>query len=369
MKILITILSVFAFVLTSPHALAAKQAKPKVEVVFVLDTTGSMGGLIAGAKQKIWSIVNEIAKGKPTPEIKLGLVGYRDKGDQYITTTTDLTTDLDAVYAKLMAFKAGGGGDGPEHVNQALYEAVHKMSWSEGRKTLKVIFLVGDAPPHMDYKDDVKYPKTCKAAMHKDIVINTIQCGNYGATAPIWRDIALKSEGSYVAIAQTGGTRAISTPYDGRVSELSRDLDSTYVAYGSKKERKRSKAKVSRAAGVAAKAAPEAAADRAVYRATTGSMARGDLLDDVDSGKVGIDKMEEEAMPEELRKVDKKKRATWLKAKKKKRVAIQKKIQELSKKRDAYIKKEMAKDKPAASFDAKVMESIKSKAKKKGIKY
>src|SRR6478672_11899337 len=84
---------------------------PQVEVVFCLDTTGSMGGLIEGAKQKIWSIVNQIASGRPAPEIKVGLVAFRDKGDAYITKVFDLTTYLDEVHKNLQGFKAEGGGD------------------------------------------------------------------------------------------------------------------------------------------------------------------------------------------------------------------------------------------------------------------
>src|SRR5438094_2089862 len=134
------------------------KARPRVEVVFCLDTTGSMGGLIDAAKQKIWSISNQIASGKPTPELKIGLVAFRDKGDAYITKVYDLSDDLDAVYANLKTFQAQGGGDTPEHVNQALFDAVHKIKWSTDKKTLRLLFLVGDAPPHMDYADDVKYP-------------------------------------------------------------------------------------------------------------------------------------------------------------------------------------------------------------------
>src|SRR5437667_1107505 len=121
--------------------------KPQVEVVFCLDTTGSMTELIKAAKEKIWSISNQIASGKPTPELKVGLVAYRDKGDAYITKVHDLSGDLDAVYANLKTFEAQGGGDIPEHVNQALFEAVHKIKWSTDKKTLRIIFLVGDAAP------------------------------------------------------------------------------------------------------------------------------------------------------------------------------------------------------------------------------
>ena len=118
-----------------------------------------MGGLIEGAKQKIWSISNQIAGGKPTPELKIGLVAYRDRGDAYITKVIELTDDLDAIHGHLRGFQAQGGGDGPESVNQALDDSVNKIKWSTDKKTLRIIFLVGDAPPHMDYKDDVKYPR------------------------------------------------------------------------------------------------------------------------------------------------------------------------------------------------------------------
>src|SRR5207237_3631433 len=90
------------------------EAKPRVEVCFVLDTTGSMGGLIEGAKQKIWSIANEMISAKPTQELKLGLIGYRDRGDEYVVKSFQLTDDIDSIYSHLRDFKAEGGGDEPE---------------------------------------------------------------------------------------------------------------------------------------------------------------------------------------------------------------------------------------------------------------
>src|SRR5580765_6465297 len=106
---------------------AAKPSAPEIEVAFVLDTTGSMGGLIQAAKEKIWAIANTLATTKPAPHIKLALVAYRDRGDDYVTRRTDLTDDLDVVYKELMGLQAQGGGDGPESVNQALHEAVTKI--------------------------------------------------------------------------------------------------------------------------------------------------------------------------------------------------------------------------------------------------
>ena len=99
---------------------AAQSARPEIEVVFVLDTTGSMSGLLEGAKQKIFSIASRIATGKPTPRLKVGLVAYRDEGDEYVTKRFDLSEDLDTVFTNLRQFSAGGGGDHPEHVGRAV---------------------------------------------------------------------------------------------------------------------------------------------------------------------------------------------------------------------------------------------------------
>ena len=216
-------------VVVSAEARVAKPAKPQIEVCFVLDTTGSMSGLFEGAKQKIWSIANEMISAKPTPEIKFGLVGYRDRGDEYITKVFNLTDDIDGIYANLQSFKAAGGGDTPESVNEALDDAVRKLTWSTNRNVLKIIFLVGDAPPHMDYPNAPKFPDVCQEAMKHDLIINTIQCGMMAETTPIWKEMAQLSEGSYAAIGQTGNMIAIATPMDKELAELNRKIGGTLI--------------------------------------------------------------------------------------------------------------------------------------------
>src|SRR6187402_1535418 len=91
--------------------LSAASAKPTVEVAFVLDTTGSMGGLIEGAKRKIWSIATAIVDSNPDADIRMGLVAYRDLGDDYVTRKVELTRDIQDLYASLLDLKARGGGD------------------------------------------------------------------------------------------------------------------------------------------------------------------------------------------------------------------------------------------------------------------
>ena len=210
----------------------------------MLDTTGSMGGLIAAAKEKIWSIASTLAQAQQAPEISMGLVAYRDRGDAYVTQVVDLNKDLDSMYAKLMDFQADGGGDGPEAVNAALDDAIGKMSWSQDANTYKVVFLVGDAPPHMDYQGDKQYPEIVAAAAAKGIVVNTIQCGSMTETVAPWQQIAALGHGRYFTVEQAGGAVAIETPFDAKIATLAAELDSTRMYYGTDEERSRVAAKV-----------------------------------------------------------------------------------------------------------------------------
>ncbi len=97
----------------------------------MLDTIGSMANLIGGAKKKICSIANAIVDNHPDAEIRMGLVGYRDLGDEYVTRHFPLSTDIQNIYAELLRFKADGGGDTPESVNEALDVAIIRLGWSD----------------------------------------------------------------------------------------------------------------------------------------------------------------------------------------------------------------------------------------------
>ena len=196
-----------------------QQQRQKIEVVFVLDTTGSMGGLIEGAKNKIWHIANEIQNAKTDVEVRMGLIAYRDRGDKYVTKHFAITNDINGIYADLIEFQAAGGGDHPESVNQALFEAVNQQNWDDADDTLKIVFLVGDAPPKMDYQDDMKYMQIVKIAKKKDIIINTVLAGNDGNTKQIWQEIAQNANGASSQIAQNGNVTIIKTPYDTQIQQ------------------------------------------------------------------------------------------------------------------------------------------------------
>ena len=346
------------------------QSKPRIEVCFVLDTTGSMGGLIEGAKQKIWSIANEMISAQPTPELKLGLIGYRDRGDEYVVKSFSLTDDIDAIYGHLREFQAGGGGDTPESVNEALAEAIHKMPWSSDSKVLKIIFLVGDAPPHMDYPNGPKYPDLCREAAKKDLIINTIQCGEMAETKPIWQEIAKLSEGSYVGISQSGNVAVISTPMDKELSRLNERIGVTLIPYGDSKQQAEVHAKYA----VAASAPISAMADRLSYNSKTGKavQGRGELVDALNDKTVKLEEIDQKQLPAELQKLDRSELQKRIAKARDERADLQKQIVEVSKKREAYIQSEnkrLAAEGKGDAFDQKVTETLHAQAAKKGISY
>lgn len=345
--------------------------RPRIEVAFVLDTTGSMSGLIEGAKQKIWSIANQMASGQPAPEIRIGLIGYRDRGDAYVTRVFELTDDLDEIYGQLRQFRAEGGGDTPESVNQALHEAVSGLSWTPGTDTYKVIFLVGDAPPHMDYANDVSFSTSVARARQQHIVVNTVQCGSLGSTTPIWQQIASGGSGQYVSIAQDGAMVAMETPMDAPLAALSLELADTVVAYGDASEREQLRDKFRRSA----EAPASVNASRLSFLSKTGGRAnsgRSDLIDAVGSGEANLAEVPDEALPEELRELDLDSRKSYVEEKLAKRKEVQRKIDELGRSRDAYVKKENAKlraEGKGDGFDQQVLEAIRTQAAAAGISY
>jgi hypothetical protein len=351
---------------TPPLALREMKRRP-VEVVFCIDTTGSMGGLLKTAKARIWTLCSQIARGSPTPELKVGLVAYRDKGDDYITRVIPLSRDLDAIHGELEKLQAQGGGDTPEHVNAALYDAVHKIKWSKDKKVMKIIFLVGDAPPHMDYPDDVKYPVTCKAALDKGIIINAVQCGEFRDCELAWKDIARKGAGEYVAIPQTGGLLDLNTPFDADLARLGEALYKTALFYGSDEQKRLGERMIDQARELKG----TKGADRAVYAARSRSLSPYDLLDAVSAKRVKLEDMKPDGLPDSMKGLkDTEARNRHLVKVQAKREKLRQEILALEEKRSKMLRERLAKEGGALStFDIKAMSVLRKQAKKFEIEY
>ena len=75
---------------------------------------------------------------------------YRDRGDAFVANVFDFTPQVNEFAADLNNVFADGGGDFPEDLNEALFQAIHTPEWRVDN-TVSLIFLVADAPPHVDY--------------------------------------------------------------------------------------------------------------------------------------------------------------------------------------------------------------------------
>jgi len=232
------------------------------------------------------------------------------------------------------------------------------------------VFLVGDAPPHMDYPNSPKYPDLCREAAKRDLIINTVQCGDMAETKPIWQEIAKLSEGSYAAIAQSGNMAVVSTPMDKELAKLNERVTKTVIPYGDAKIQAEVREK-----GMIAAAAPAAAmADRLSYNSKSGRavQGRGDLLDALNNKEVELASVDRSQLALELKDLPKVELESRVKKAQTERAELQKKVQELSKERDEYIaaeNKRLATAGKGDAFDAKVAETLRSQAAKKGINY
>ncbi len=349
----------------------ATTGKPVVEVAFVLDTTGSMGPLIEGAKRKIWSIATAIVDANPDAEIRMGLVAYRDIGDDYVTKTFNLTTDIQDLYANLLELKARGGGDWPESVNEALHVGVTKLAWTQGAEICRIIFLVGDAPPHMDYAQDVKYPEVIRMARDRGIVVNAVQAGGARDTERVWREIAQMGNGRYIPIPQDGGHLVIiETPYDREIIELQGEINGTVIPYGPRQQRSSVEHKTRQAAAAPASVATDMAGYMSRNAAKNGGEAitgNGDLVADIAAGRQKLAGLKDDELPEQVRTMNAAERQAFIDKQQAARKALNERMARLVKQRDAYALDQAKKaPKPAAdSFDRTVAETLSVQVKRK----
>jgi len=169
-----------------------------LDIVFVLDTTGSMGEEIERLKTTIEIINLNITSFKPKPRVRFGMVLYKDRGDEYVTRIIPLTESLDESKKELDMVTAEGGGDTPEDLQEALKDLINSMKWNN--KGIKLGFIITDAPPHLDYKDQkYTYVNAVKDAKKMGIKIFSVGTGGLDITEEyILRQISQYTLGKYI---------------------------------------------------------------------------------------------------------------------------------------------------------------------------
>lgn len=350
---------------------------PSIDLVICLDVSGSMNGLIDSAKIRLWDIVNELAKLKPTPNLRVGLYSYghsnypADKG--WVRKDMDLTVDLDDVYKALNSLTIGGG---TELVARVTKTAIDEQKWSTDKGAMKLLFVCGNEPVDQDkavHLDDV-----AGLAKKNDVLVNTIYC-KYGRDDEIagWAKFSEKCGGKHMTIDMNKAVQqvVVKTEFDDQIIKLGEELNKTYVAFGKDgKDRalnqvaqdKNAAAAPGVAGGpqVAALARAESKAG-ALYKNST-----WDLVDKMKEKDFDITKVKEEDLCDDLKKLKPEERLEYLKKKAEERAELQKKITDLSAKRAKKVEEELAK-KPKTdgekALDEAVKGLIRDQAKTKGF--
>ncbi|MDR6156720.1 hypothetical protein QF023_000236 [Chryseobacterium sp. SLBN-27] len=353
------------------HATATTPAakENKIQVALLLDTSNSMDGLIGQAKSRLWNIVNTLTALKyngKAPEVEIALYEYGNDGisdENYIRQVTPLTQDLDLVSEKLFALRTNGGN---EFCGAVIRDASMNLNWDGNEKSMKLIYIAGNEP--FD-QGRISYKNVISDAKKKNIYTNTIFCGNRDeGIRTFWQNGASLGDGKYFNIDSDRKVIYIETPYDVRISECNTKLNETYIYYGSHGSEFKTKQMLQD------KNAEVQSVSNAVERTVAKSKKNAykndhwDLVDRAEKDKDFISGMSQSELPSELKGKSKEEIKKAVAQKSAERDKIQREIEELSKKRQAFIDEEMKKRGNADADDlGKAIESsVLELAKKNG---
>ncbi len=336
-KNLFILLALFTLLVTVTTAPAADKpdtkAKPLVQIALLLDTSGSMSGMINQAKVQLWAIVNQFVKAEQDgvrPRIEVALYQYGTPGlgreNGYVRMLAPLTGDLDLIAEQLFKLTTSGGD---EYCGWAIHSAVQELQWSTDKRSYKAIFIVGNEP---FMQGPIDYRKSCKLAISKGIIVNTIHCS--GGSDEGWKAASLLADGTFMRIETNQAVVEMNTPFDEEIVRLNSELNTTYIAYGAAGE----KAKLrQREMDKAARSFSQAnISKRAVAKASSSYRAESwDLIDAVESK--GIEAIPVQELPAEIASMAPEERKSYVAEKKGKRQELQEQILALSKKRNAYV--------------------------------
>ena len=349
----------------SPGTLEAAISAPKVQIALLLDTSSSMDGLIEQTKRQLWTVVNAFQKAqRDGQQARLEIALYEYGNDKlsaeggYIRQVLPLTTDLDRVSEHLFALKTNGGS---EFCGQAIQKATQQLEWSKSKKDLKLIYIAGNEPFN---QGPVPFRKSIEAAKERGIVVNTIHCGPPEVgTHSGWAEAARFAGGQPFNIDQNQAVAMIAAPQDEEIAKLGVELNKTYLGYGraGAESKKRQAAQDANASGNAVSATTRAMSKASRLYDNSG----WDLVDGTKQGKVKLEALKDEELPEELRGKSAEERKAVLDAKEKERTELQARIQKLSQERQQYLagkQKELAAE-GKNTLDKAILDSVQTQAK------
>jgi von Willebrand factor type A domain/Secretion system C-terminal sorting domain len=176
-----------------------------VDIAFVFDATGSMGDELRFLQNEIKQIIFDSKKVDDRLNFRFANVFFRDKGDAYVTKQMPFTRILTEANSYIDEQSAGGGGDTPEAVEDALDDALNNLEWSDDARA-RLLFLILDAPPHNTPEIQEKMEKLMRLAAQKGVRIIPIGAsGMQKDTEFLMRILALGTNGTYTFLTNHSG--------------------------------------------------------------------------------------------------------------------------------------------------------------------
>jgi len=345
--------------------------KPEtIQLAILLDTSGSMQGLIEQAKTQLWKIVNELATAKrngKSPDLEVALYEYGKStipaSEDYLRMIVPLTNDLDQISEELFKLRTNGGS---EFCGAVIDSAVKGLKWSKNNNEYKVIFIAGNEP---FTQGSTSYKDACRNAISKGIIINTIFCGDYNSGIQTkWKDGADLADGKYMNIDHNRKVVHIPSPHDAEIIKLGGQLNKTYISYGVKGKRMKERQK--KQDSNALKVNPSVMVQRSVTKSSGYYKNKTwDMVDAEEEGAVNLETIKEESLPEEMKKMNLKERKEYIEKKRIERKEIQEKIKELKLKRDKFVADKRKKTADGKTLDSAIINAIKTQAKKKKYRF
>lgn len=357
--------------LFSNHFSESKLVKNNtIQLALLLDTSGSMDGLIEQAKSQLWKIVNELATTKKdgkSVELQVALFEYGKQSipadEGYLRNIIPFTQDLDKISDELFKLKTNGG---EEYCGRVILNAVDNLQWNKSNDQLKIIFIAGNEP---FTQGNIEYKTACKKAVKNGIVVNTIFCGNYDeGVQTMWKDGADISDGKYMNIDQNAEIVHIDAPQDAEIIKLGQQLNKTYIAFG--KIGKDKKEMQSEQDANSMSVSNEVMVQRSVTK--SGGQYKNSTWDLVDAKKDGtlkIEDLKDEELPDEMKKMSVQERKTYIEKKEKEREQIQIKINKLNEERSKYVAQKMLENKNENTLDAVMIKTIREQVKNKNYSF
>ncbi|MGJ8697121.1 MAG: vWA domain-containing protein [Verrucomicrobiaceae bacterium] len=367
------VISVLAAALTTPvfaHQVPT-DAPTKVQLAILLDTSGSMSGLIEQTKTQLWKVVNTFMDAKQdgrAPFVEVALYEYGnsrlDHKADWIRQIQPFTRDLDQVSEDLFGLSTAGGD---EFCGAVITRAIADLKWDASPKVYKAIFIAGNE----SFSQGPINPRSaCAEAVKKGVVVNTIHCGREDVGLQgNWNTGLLVAGGSYLVIDHNAAVVHVNAPQDAKIVQLNDDLNKTYIPFGKIGQTKKIQQGVQDENSFQKKESG-ALVQRAVAKATQNYWnGNWDLCDASATASFDWTTLKKEELPKEMQKLDLEDRKKYVAEKRKARVAIQTRIRQLNKERAAYVAAKRVEQSGNATLDVAVTKTVREQAAKQGFQF